>query len=176
MQNIDFCVILTGNQLFNNILLWVFIMNNIFKLNFSAMIFAGIAAVVFAGCCHSQVFTEPLSVNTPAAKGMQAVAYGSAQNSGYYLFNVIPLYTGHPYHPNKKDYRAWHDDIKPEVNAGMLLYSMKTLYDADKLADVVHQESSWGYFSLWIVWRKTIYTTATGLKVVKPKKPKAKKF
>ena len=133
---------------------------------------AVISAALFAGCSHSQVFTEPLSANTPAPAGMQAVAYGRAQNSGYYLFNVIPLHTGHPYHPNRKDYRAWNDDITPEVNAGMLLYSMKRLYDAEKLVDVEHQESSWGYFSLWIVWRKTISTTATGLKKLKPVKNK----
>ena len=55
MQNIDFCVILTVNQLFNNILLWVFIMNNIFKRNFSAMIFAGIAGNSFDRAFHGAV-------------------------------------------------------------------------------------------------------------------------
>jgi hypothetical protein len=141
----------------------------------SIALMAVIAAAVFTGCSHSQVFTEPLSANTPAPEGMQAVAYGRAMNSGYYLFNVLPIYTGHPYHPNRKDYRAWHDDITPETNAGMLLYSMKTLYDAEKLVNVEHQESSWGYFSLWNVWRKTISTTAVGLKKLKVKKPKTQK-
>ena len=151
-------------------------MKKYLKGQISALLIAGTAAIVLSACSHSQVFTEPLDANTPAPAGMQAVAYGRAQNSGYYLFNVLPLHTGHPYHPNRKDYRAWHDDVNPEVNAGMLLYSMKQLYGAEQLADVEHQESSWGYFSLWIVWRKTIYTTATGLKVIKPKKSKAKKF
>ena len=149
-----------------------FQMKKNFKQQFFALLFAGTAAVMLSACSHSQVFTEPLEANTPAPGGMQAVAYGRAQNSGYYLFNVIPLHTGHPYHPNRKDYRAWHDDITPEVNAGMLLYSMKRLYDAEKLIDVEHQESSWGYLSLWIIWRKTISTTATGLKKLKPVKNK----
>lgn len=150
-------------------------MKKYLKRQISALLIAGTAAIVLSACSHSQVFTEPLDANTPAPAGMQAVAYGRAQNSGYYLFNVLPLHTGHPYHPNRKDYRAWHDDIKPEVNAGTLLYSMKSLYDAEELADVEHQESSWGYFSLWILWRKTITTTAVGLKTIKNKKPKTQK-
>ena len=149
-----------------------FQMKKYLKKQISALFIAGTAAIILSGCSHSQVFTEPLPANTPAPKDMQAVAYGRAQNSGYYLFNVIPLHTGHPYHPNRKDYRAWNDDITPEVNAGMLLYSMKRLYGAEELASVEHQESSWGYFSLWIIWRKTISTTATGLKKLKPAKNK----
>ena len=152
-----------------------FFMKKRIAKKFSVMFLAVLAAIIFNGCCHSQVFTEKLSAATPAPAGKQAVAYGRAQNSGYYLFNVLPIYTGHPYHPNRKDYRAWHDDIKPEVNAGTLLYSMKSLYDAEELADVEHQESSWGYFSLWILWRKTITTTAVGLKTIKNKKPKTQK-
>ena len=149
-------------------------MKKYFKRQIAALLSAGAAAVMLSACSHSQVFTEPLQANTPAPAGMQAVAYGRAQNSGSYLFNMIPLHTGHPYHPNRKDYRAWNDDITPEVNAGMLLNSMKRLYDAEKLTDVEHRESSWGYFSLWIIWRKTISTTATGLKKLKtPKNKKA---
>lgn len=146
------------------------------KKQISAVLACGFAAILFAGCSHSQVFTEPLPFNTPAPQGMQAVAYGRAQNSGYYLFNLFPIHTGHPYHPNRKDYRAWNDDVNPEVNAGMLLYSMKKLYNVETLENIEHQESAWGYFSLWIIWRRTISTTATGLKKIKPAKAKIKKF
>lgn len=150
-------------------------MKKFFAKEFPVFIAVCVIAVLSAGCSHSQVFTEPLPADTPAPQGMQAVAYGRAQNCGYYLFNRWPLHTGHPYHPNRKDYRAWHDDVNPEVNAGMLLYSMKQLYDAEKLVNIEHQESSWGYFSLWIVWRKNISTTAVGLKPIKNKKAKNKK-
>ena len=147
-------------------------MKKFFTSEFSVFFVVCLAVVLSAGCCHSQVFTEPLPADTPAPRGMQAVAYGRAQNSGYYLFNLWPLHTGHPYHPNRKDYRSWHNDITPEVNEGTLLASMKLLYEADRLINVEHQESAWGYFSLWIVWRKTVSTTAVALKPIKNKKAK----
>ena len=179
MQNIKNRVILTFREFFNYLIQQVFAMDIDMKKYIAKKFFIELAAVIsaalFAGCSHSQVFTEPLSANTPAPAGMQAVAYGRAQNCGYYLFNKFPLHTGHPYHPNRKDYRAWHDDVNPEVNAAMLLDSMRNLYDAETLANVEHQESSWGYFSLWIIWRKSISTTALGLKPLKAKKAKKQK-
>ena len=131
------------------------------------VIFVCLCAAVLSGCCHAQVFTEPVPADTKAPAGKQAVAYGSARNNGYYLFNKYPLYTGHTYNPNRKDYHTFHDDIKPQVNAAMLLRTMKQQYKAEELADVEHWETNYGYFSLWIIWRKTITTTAIGVKSIK---------
>ncbi len=119
-----------------------------------------------AGCCHVQIFTEP-AVGNAADSGYQVVADGTVQNSGYYLFNKYPLYTGHPDHPNRKDYHTFCDDIRPEVNSAILLSAMKKQYKAEKLSNVEHFENSFGYFSLWLVWRKSIITTANGVKKLK---------
>ena len=135
-----------------------------------------IAALLAGGCCHVQVWTEPL---TPAAQpvpgSMQPVAYGRAMNSGYYLFNTWPIYTGHPAYPNRKDYHTFNDDIRPSVNADILLNAMRKQYKAEQLTEVEHRESSWGYFSLWILWRKTIITSATGVKKTPETKNKKSK-
>ena len=133
------------------------------------------AAIILNGCCHVQVHTEPVTTpDNPVPSEYQVVSYGKVNNSGYYLFNVLPIYTGHPGHPNRKDYRAFNDDIRPQVNAAILMSEMQRLYKAEKLADVEHQESSWGYFSLWILWRKNITTTAVGVKktLLKPSSKK----
>ena len=136
--------------------------------------FIAAAVVLLTGCSHVQVSTTPFDANTPAQNGYQPTAYGTARNSGYYLFNIFPLHTGHPEHPNRKDYHAFHDDIRPGVNANILQSEMRRLYKVDKLVNVEHSESSWGYFSLWLVWRKTITTTAVGVKNVSDSK-KSKK-
>ena len=127
--------------------------------------------IIFAGCSHSQVWTEPISGADITTDGMQPIAYGTASNCGYYLFNIWPLHTGHPGHPNRKDYRAFHDDVRPGRNLAMLQSELQRQYKVVKLINVEHQESSWGYFSLWLVWRKSISTTAVGLRQA----PKSKK-
>ncbi|MBE6368197.1 MAG: hypothetical protein E7052_09875 [Lentisphaerae bacterium] len=139
-----------------------------------------VIAGLLSGCCHAEVFTEPCLEKRPAADadGMVPVGSGRAYNSGYYLFNVWPLYTGHPGNYNRKDYHSFQDDIQPSRNASMLLRELQKKYKAEKLSDIEHTESSWGYFSLWIVWRKTICTSATGMRsaaAIKKSKSSAKR-
>lgn len=138
-----------------------------FMINWKILcLFAVSIAVFTAGCNHVQVATQPFPANAKEQNGFKPLAYGTARNCGYYLFNVIPLHTGHPRHPNRKQYHAFHDDIRPAVNANILQNEMRRLYKADQLVNVKHTESSWGYFSLWLVWRKAITTTAIGVKDV----------
>ncbi len=124
---------------------------------------AAIAAYL-TGCCHCETVIEPLPPDLPPQNNMQLVAEGRAYNYGYYLFNTWPLYTGNPHKFDRKDYRSFHDDIRPDRNSSMLLQAMQKRYKAEKLIDVRHEESSWGWFSLWIVWRKNISTSAIGVK------------
>lgn len=128
-----------------------------------------VCGAILCGCCHSEVATDPINAGPAQVGTMVPAASGQARNSGYYLFNLWPLYTGHPEKYNRHDYHAFYDDIKPEVNSGMLLQAMRKLYGVEKLAQVEHSESSVGFFSLWIVWRRHITTTAIGLKTVKRK-------
>ena len=139
----------------------------------SLAVLGAVVTVIATGCCHAEVFTEPVTAgaNTDQYDGMQPVAVGKAYNTGYYLFNTWPLYTGNIAKYNRKDYHSFHDDITPVRNSSILLEEMRKKHQVEKLADVEHQESSWGYFSLWIVWRKNICTTATGLKTPPPPKP-----
>lgn len=127
------------------------------------------AAGMLCGCCHTEVATDPIIASNASVGMTVPVASGTARNSGYYLFNVWPIYTGHPEKYNRHDYHAFCDDIKPEVNSGMLLDAMRKLYGAEKLVQVEHSQSSVGFFSLWIVWRRHITTTAIGMKTLKRK-------
>ena len=149
------------------------------KLNFLiiAAVFASFAALL-GGCCHAEVFLEAYPQKAPASTEpgtMVPAVTGRAYNSGYYLFNIWPIYTGHPEHYNRKDYHSFWDDIRPSRNATMLLQAMQKKYKVEKLTEVEHSESSWGCFSLWIIWRKTITTTAIGMRrYTTPKKKKSK--
>lgn len=122
------------------------------------------AAAVLSGCCHSEVFTDPVTPSQAKRGELVPAATGTARNYGYYLFNTWPLYTGHPEKYNRHDYHTFHNDITPECNTAMLFNAMKKRYGVQQLADVQHIQNSWGFFSLWIIWRKNITTTAVGLK------------
>ena len=123
-----------------------------------------LTVVTLAGCCHAEYTLRPVPEGVPAPEGYKVVAAGTARNSGYYLFNRWALYSGHPLYPNTGDYRAFRDDIRPDRNAQMLLTAMRRHCGAEKLEHAEHQEQSWGYFSLFLVWRRTIVTTAVGVR------------
>ena len=127
---------------------------------------AAAAAAILSGCCHAEVVLRPAppEVSSQRIENMQPVVMGEAVNRGYYLFNTWPIYTGDPLKYNRKDYHSFFNDITKGRNSSMLLGAMQRGYQIE------HSESSWGYFSLWIIWRKTIVTKAVGLKKPEPAK------
>lgn len=137
------------------------------------VIFAAAAAcsgMILAGCCHAEYTLRRAPDDVPAPEGGRVVVTGSARNSGYYLFNCWALYAGNCLRPNTGDYRSFRDNVRPDRNAQMLLTAMRRHYGADQLVHTEHQEQSWGYFSLWLVWRRTIVTTAVGVRLERPEK------
>jgi len=125
---------------------------------------SALAAVTLAGCCHAEYTLHSVPENVPAPAGYKVVATGSARNSGYYLFNRWPLFCGQTLYPNTGDYCFFRDSVRPDLNAQMLLTAMRRHYGAEKLEHAEHQEQSWGYFSLFLVWRRTVVTTAVGVR------------
>ena len=135
--------------------------------------FLMLTAVVFLnGCCHAQVTTAPAGapLKDQVIDNMSPVAIGQASSSGYYLFNTFPLYTGNPEKYNRKDYHSLRDDLNFNTTTTILLKEMRRKYGAEELIEVVNTESSWGWFSLWIVWRRVVTTQAIGVKTVTPER------
>ena len=126
-----------------------------------------LCGAILGGCCSADYELEPVPENTAAPAGYRAVAAGSASNRGYYLFNRWALYAGNTRRPNSHDYTSFRDNVRPDRNAEMLLAAMRRHCRAEKLERVEHQEHSWGYFSLWLVWRRTITTTAVGVRRIR---------
>ena len=119
------------------------------------------------GCCSADYELEAVPEHAAVSPGYQAVAFGRAENRGYYLFDRWALYAGDTRWPNRHEYTAFRDNVRPDRNAEMLLSAMRRHGRAEKLERVEHQERSWGYFSLWLVWRRTITTTAVGVRKIR---------
>ena len=149
------------------------------KNKFRYILFSAAAAVaaILSGCCHAEVIMRPApqEISSQRINNLQPVVTGEAINRGYYLFNTWPIYTGDPLKYNRKDYHSFFNDITKGRNASMLLGAMQRNYKIEQMYDIQHSESSWGYFSLWIIWRKTIVTKAVGLKTPEQVKNKDNK-
>ena len=136
------------------------------KIQYILILAAAGITMFLSGCCNAVVYTREADAQMQERRvdNLQPIATGEASNSGYYLFNTWPIYTGNTARYNRKDYHSFYDDITPGRNSSMLLNDMQKKFNVKQLAEVEHQESSWGWFSLWIVWRKNIRTTAIGLR------------
>ena len=137
---------------------------------FAAAAWCGWSVAMLTGCCHAEYTLCPAPEEIPAPAGYRAAVTGSAVNSGYYLFDRWALYAGNMNRPNSSAYTAFRDNVRPDRNTEMLQNAMRRHYHVEKLEQVEHQEQSWGYFSLWLVWRRSITTTAVGLERLKEKK------
>lgn len=126
---------------------------------------AAAAAVLLAGGCR----TSELSFNRPAEKtrladGSEVVAYLSGENTGYYLFNLIPLWCGNPYRPNTGDYSVFRSRLSEISNEYMLSDYAEKWLKADKVIDFSHSRRSTGISTLWLVWTDVITTRGTAIK------------
>ena len=129
------------------------------------MAFAALTALLFAGCAHTSTLKwtagEPGQVTSSGKKVHWNL---TAVNNGMYLFNFIPLWSGHPTHPNRHEYELFqHLLTRPKMR--LLLDDKLRELNVDAVEDISYTESSSGAMGLWIVWKRTM--TATGAAVKK---------
>ena len=91
-----------------------------------------------------------------ASKPIVTVA---AENYGYYLFGSIPLITGAPAYPNANTCRLLEDAVTLQNNMAMISQVVRA-EGGKKIANVKTIEDWTGSFSFWIIWRKTLFTSA----------------
>jgi len=91
--------------------------------------------------------------------GAKPIATVAAENYGYYLFGSIPIIAGNPTYPNADTCRLFQNTVTIQNNMAMVAQVVK-MENGRKLTNVRTTEDWTGSFSLWILWRKTIATTA----------------
>lgn len=129
-----------------------------------------------AGCAHTSTLEwEPPIPEQCSSKGNTVLWNLTAVNRGMYLFNFIPLWSGHPTHPNRHEYELGQNMLTRDKMRRMMDIHLNK-WDADKVEDVEIKESSSGAFSLWIVWRRTMIATGVAVKVDKDIKKSASTY
>ncbi len=123
-------------------------------LKFTLSIFAMLS---LCACATTEVSDNfPSNVKVDSAK---PVALISAENYGYYLFAYLPLFAGNPEKPNENTMTFFEDTASLANNHSMINFEAKKI-GADKLSSIGDTEEWTGGFSLWIIWKKTIKSSA----------------
>lgn len=124
-----------------------------------------LAAAVLAGstgCNTSVVKSLPPVEGQTSSAGSRVVANLEGSNWGLFLFYYIPLWSGNPNRPNRRDYITFRNRIENKYTAGMLRgWAGQMKADVE---DIQISDSSTGLFSLWILWRRSQTATAVAVK------------
>ena len=118
--------------------------------------------LITAGCNTSVVTMLPPAEGQTSSSGERVVANLEGSNWGIFLFYYIPLWSGNPNRPNRRDYVTCRNRIENKYTDMMLKGWAKQL--KAEVEDVEITESSTGFFSLWILWRRSQHATAVAVK------------
>lgn len=125
-----------------------------------------------AGCTTSVCRHYKLEPDSRSSSGRIAVAGIRGQNTGCYLFNSLPVWSGKPHRPNEKKWSMWRDYVRKRDLRKMFAVRAKQL-GADDIEDFTVTEKSSGLWSLGIVWTRTLSGQCVAVKNSSEKKKKS---
>lgn len=114
-----------------------------------------------AGCNTSIVMSQPPAKGQTSSTGARVVANLEGGNWGLFLFYGIPLWSGNPNRPNRRDYITFQNRIKNKYTTGMLKGWARQMNA--EVEDIQIRDFSTGAFSLWIFWRRSQTVTAVAV-------------
>lgn len=136
--------------------------------------------VLLAGCATSEAkYSDPVPEQLTTKKHL-VVANLEVSNSGIFLFDLIPIYSGSPSEPNRRQYNTFSDDLARD-DMYVMLYKWAKFLGADEVEDVKISDTRHAglYYTLFILWRQDRSATGSAVKLKKSdgkSDSKAKKF
>ena len=116
-----------------------------------------VCALLSSGCASIQ--TSRTFVGMRVDDGKVPVASIAVENYGYYLFGIFPLISGNPDAPEENDCYWFSDTVTLQNNMRMITEAARRERGTG-LANVKTITRFDGAFSLWILCRKVIFTSA----------------
>lgn len=137
---------------------------------FSLLLATALGVVLFASGCATRstslVWHIPATPGQKTDSGLPVIAEMHAQNIGFFLFNVIPIFSGDDTEPNGQKYVSFRNRIRPWYNARMMDFRARRIGAVD-LASIHHERKDTGAFSLWLIWRRQMDSSALAVGPVK---------
>ena len=125
---------------------------------------SAVLSLLAAGCTTS-VCRHYETDAVAGSSGRPAVAVVKGMNRGIFLFYGIPLWSGTPHRPNENEWDLWMNQVR-ERDIRRMLFQRAEQLGADDVDDLKIRETSSGWWSLWIVWRRTITGSGTAVRNV----------
>ena len=124
------------------------------------------AVLALTGCVTSTVRHIKAQPGEISSSGRRAVAHLEGMNSGVYLFYYIPIYSGKPGYPNRREYDTFRNNLEPK-HMKIMLNKYASRLKADAVEDLKITSASSGIWTLGILWKRSIHGTATAVKTKK---------
>ncbi len=118
-------------------------------------------AALLAGCATTETTKALNGICT--VNGCETTGTICAENYGYYLFSVVPLFAGNPEKPNQTSMCIFKDTVTLENNKKMIDKEAKKL-GGGMLCNLQNSVDWTGSFSLWIIWKQVLHSNATVIK------------
>ena len=113
------------------------------------------ACLLLCGCTVTSTVTcHPAAAGEVSKSGSPVKWHLQGYNRGLYLFYAIPLWSGKPNRPNKRDYDTFQHHLR-DRDMIELLDRRREFLDTETLEDVTIRHSSSGWWSLWILWHRS---------------------
>ena len=122
-----------------------------------------------SGCTTSVCRHYKMEPESRSSSGRIAVAGIRGQNTGCYLFNCIPVWSGKPHRPNEKKWSMWRNYVRKRDLRKMFAVRAKQL-GADDIEDFSVTEENSGLWSLGIIWTRTVSGQCVAVKNLSKKK------
>lgn len=118
-------------------------------------IILGAVCFLLCGCTvTSTVDCHPGEAGEVSQNGKLVKWHLRGYNRGLYLFYGIPLWSGKPNRPNKRDFDTFQHHLR-DCDMIELLDRRRDFLGAETLEDVQIRHSSSGWWSLWILWHRS---------------------
>ena len=132
------------------------------KKRFFAVCAVAAALLTATGCVTSTVERMDPVPDQTSGSGRRVIANLKAVNNGVFLFYYIPIWTGAPGSPNRRDWDLFENKLR-DKHMHRMLNNYAAKLKADGVEDVQLSESSTGMLGLWIFWRRTRTATAVAV-------------
>ena len=132
------------------------------------------AVLLAAAGCATSVCRHYEAIDDTSRSGRPAVAAIKGMNYGFFLFYGIPLWSGTPHRPNESEWDLWLNQVRERDIVRMLRLRAEQL-GADDIDDVKIRETGSGWWSLWIIWRRTITGSCVAVRKLPAREEKAAK-
>ena len=132
---------------------------------------AAAALLLCSGCATSVCRHRKAESGRVSSSGKKVVADIRGYNYGYFLFYGIPLWSGPAHRPNEEEWDLWKNQVRDRDLRRMFARRAEQL-KADEIDDVKISQKSSGFWSLWIIWRRSV--TGTCVAVKEPEKNSVK--